>query len=34
VLEAYGNLDGDSTLSTYRIFSGNGNSVQYTNEYE
>ncbi|MFO0630594.1 MAG: prepilin-type N-terminal cleavage/methylation domain-containing protein [Polyangiales bacterium] len=34
IVEAYGNLDNDSTLSTFRIFSGNGNTVQYTNEYE
>ncbi len=34
IVEAYGDLDRDSTLATYRIFSGNGNSVQFTNEYE
>lgn len=34
VAEAYGDLDLDNTLSTYRIFSGNGNSIAVTNEYE
>lgn len=32
--DAYGDLDRDSTLSTYRIFSGNGNSLQVTSQYE
>lgn len=34
IAEAYGDLDSDSTISTFRIFSGNGNALQITNEYE
>ncbi len=34
IAEAYGNLDGDSIISTYRIFSGNGNRLTITNENE
>ncbi len=34
IAEAYGNLDEDSVLSTYRIFSGNGNRLTITNETE
>lgn len=34
VADAYSDLDGDSTLSTYRIFSGNGNALLVTNQYE
>jgi len=34
IAEAYGDLDGDSTLSTYRVFSGNGNRLTITNETE
>lgn len=32
--EAYGDLDRDGTLSTARLFSGGGNSIQFTNEFE
>lgn len=34
IAEAYGDLDGDSLLSTYRLFSGNGNRLTITNETE
>lgn len=34
VAEAYGNLDGDSVLSTFGIFSGNANTVRVVNETE
>jgi len=34
IAEAYGDLDGDSILSTYRLFSGNGNRLTITNETE
>jgi len=34
IAEAYGNLDGGTTLSTYRVFSGNGNRLTITNETE
>jgi len=34
IAEAYGDLDGDSTLSTYRIFSGNGNRLTITHDAE
>ncbi len=34
IAEAYGNLDGDSINSTYRLFSGNGNRLAITNETE
>lgn len=34
ITEAYGDLDGDSRYSTFRIFSGNGNNVQITSELE
>lgn len=34
IAEAYGDLDGDATLSTYRLFSGNGNRLAITNETE
>jgi len=30
VAEAYGDLDADNTVSTYRLFSGNGNSLAIT----
>lgn len=34
ISEAYGDLDGDGILSTYRLFSGNGNRLTITNETE
>jgi type IV pilus assembly protein PilA len=34
VAEAYGNLDADSEIATYRLFSGNGNQITATNENE
>ncbi|MBL8600583.1 MAG: prepilin-type N-terminal cleavage/methylation domain-containing protein [Myxococcales bacterium] len=34
VTEAYGNLDNDSALSTFRLFSGNGNTLAVTSELE
>ncbi len=34
IAEAYGDLDGDSALSTFRLFSGNGNRMTITNETE
>jgi prepilin-type N-terminal cleavage/methylation domain-containing protein len=34
IAEAYGNLDGDTTYSTFRLFSGNGNRLTITNETE
>lgn len=34
IAEAYGDLDRDNTVSTHRLFSGNGNTLQVTNEYE
>lgn len=34
IAEAYGNLDGDTTVSTFRVFSGNGNRLTITNETE
>ena len=34
IAEAYGDLDRDGTISTYRMFSGSGNSLQVTNEFE
>ncbi len=34
VAEAYGDLDGDNTVSTYRLFSGNGNNLQITSDLE
>lgn len=34
IADAYGDLDTDSTLSTWRIFSGNGNTLIVTNDYE
>lgn len=34
VTEAYGDLDGDSRISTFRIFSGNGNTIRMTSELE
>lgn len=32
--DAYGNLDSDGVTSTYRMFSGSGNTLQVTNEFE
>jgi prepilin-type N-terminal cleavage/methylation domain-containing protein len=34
VAEAYGDLDGDNNLSTFHLFSGNGNTLTITNERE
>jgi prepilin-type N-terminal cleavage/methylation domain-containing protein len=34
VAEAYGNLDADSVLSTFGIFSGNSNTLRIVNETE
>lgn len=34
VAEAYGNLDGDSVLSTFGIYSGNTNTLRIVNETE
>jgi len=34
VAEAYGNLDGDSVISTFGIFSGNANTMRIVNETE
>ncbi len=34
IAEAYGDLDGDNTLGTYRLFSGNGNRLTITGETE
>ncbi len=34
ITEAYGDLDGDSRISTFRIFSGNGNRIRMTSELE
>lgn len=34
IAEAYGNVDGDSVLSTYRWFSGEPNRLRITNEME
>lgn len=34
IAEAYGDLDGDGVLSTFRLFSGNGNTMTITNEVE
>lgn len=34
IAEAYGDLDNDGALSTYRLFSGNGNNLTITSELE
>jgi prepilin-type N-terminal cleavage/methylation domain-containing protein len=34
IAEAYGDLDRDGTLSTFRLFSGNGNRMTITAEHE
>ena len=34
VAEAYGNLDGDSTLATFGLYSGNTNTMRVVNETE